>query len=471
MRLNDKIKEGNFLLETEGIVSSVKTDFSQGNVACTVISKMPIQAISKIMVEPYDRVELEEGDTGFAVKRVLGKATVQVYRVRLARALKSFGFAKKINASADLKPIKGIIPSMEEALNTFAKTLIGGAPIVVHFHNDCDGASGGIALYRAVVNKQESFGLPSDRISWQISNSIAYSKEAFLSDLLLFNIYKCTEKPLVLVTDFGTTEESVEAIEQAADKVNLIWIDHHPIPEDFPYKKIMHYINPWLFGGDSNTTAGMLTCVFAELLSGIDVDELKQASLIADHSTYANPNDDKAHKLAIVLDALTIGGEAKHGKLTPRYMDRVIKSEKEFDEILRTASAQLAEALEQGVKRAKHYKGRDGIGVHVLNYEYVSDLYLEYVKLGRYASRLHDKFEEFGGEKSVTIVYTNRFMTIRVSKGIASSVRILKAIEDIKANSGCIESGGGHNEAAGLKIKEDYTSTVIKLLLRELGVP
>jgi len=458
------------LLDIEGIVACVKTDFSHNNVVCTVISKVPIQAISKIIVEPYDRVEVVEESTGFVVKRVLEKATVQAYRARLTKALKGFGIAEKTNASANLNLIENIMPKMKGALNTFAKALIGGAPIVIHFHNDCDGASGGIALYRAVVKKQEGFGLPSNRISWQINNSIAYSKGALLSDLLLFNIYKCTEKPLVLIIDFGTTEESVEAIEQAADRVNLIWIDHHPIPEGFPYKKIMHYINPWLFGGDSNITAGMLTCVFSELLSDIDVNELKEASLIGDHSAYADPKNGKAHKLAIVLDALTIGGQAREDKLTLRYMDRVIKNEKEFDEILRTASAQLAEALEQGVKRAKHYKGRNGIEVHVLNYKHISDLYLEYVKLGRYASRLHDRFEELEGNKTVTIVYTDRFMTARVSKSITSGVKLLKIIDDIKANSDYIKSGGGHNEAAGLKIQDDCAGTVIKLLLHELGV-
>ena len=454
----------------EGIVATVKTNFAHGGILCTVISKSPMQAVSKITVEPYDRVELDRDDSGFFVRSFVEKATLRAYKSKLGRAVKNFEVAKG-GASTDLKPVNDIVPDIMEALDTLAKALISGAPIVVHYHNDCDGASGAIALYRAIASKQEAFGLPSDRISWQINNSIAYSKEAFASDLLLFNAYKSAEKPLVLILDFGTTDESLEAIEQATGRIDLIWIDHHPIPEGFPYKKIRHYINPWLSGGDSNITVGMLACLFAELLSGVDENELKQASLIGDHSAYANNRNEKAHKLAIVLDALTIASPARHEKLTPRYMDRVIKNESEFDEILRTASAQLAEALEQGVKRAKHYKGRNGTDVYVLNYRYISDLYLEYVKLGKYASRLHDRFEVLSGDKTITMVYTDRFMTTRISKSIAGDIGLLKIIEDLKANSEYIESGGGHNEAAGLKMRENCASTVIRLILHEIGVP
>jgi nanoRNase/pAp phosphatase (c-di-AMP/oligoRNAs hydrolase) len=88
---------------------------------------------------------------------------------------------------------------------------------------------------------------------------------------------------------------------------------------------------------------------------------------------------------------------------------------------------------------------------------------------GRYSSKLHNKFESIN-KKSITIVVFRNYISFRIGRSISDEVNILEIIKDIKSNTEFVESGGGHKEAASMKIDETKVNIILKLVLNKLEI-
>ena len=373
------------------------------------------------------------------------------------------------------KEIDEFILAGKDAIESYALMLleayVSGAPIIIRFHNDGDGSTGAIALYRAFNSvRGKFFENENANVYWTMNKSIAYSEDSLFVDESIFNSYKSVRKPLILITDFGTTYESESAIKKASKRYSIIWIDHHPIYDGFPYAGFDFYINPWTLGMNSNICAGVITASIAEKFAPeLDFTLLKKAALDSDHSKYY-VYAENAHALALVLDSLTandrIGYQEK--RITPKYLEATIADPESFAHVLNSASAQIAESLDIGVKNAKRHVTKSGIAAYVLDYKAVADRRFEYIKQGRYTTKLQDKLEETNGFRTITIVYYKNYISVRVNKGISNSINLLGIIAKLKENTAYIQNGGGHSEAASIKVGYDETSSVMHLLLDEL---
>ena len=467
----------------KAIVTSIKASgFGNRSMLCNIIDETgtPYCVESAYRFSPFEIVEVKEaggtveiqgGETYGAADRedyskIVGKAVARVMALGSAQG-SAFGGAelrKSVDAMRD---------SLAAAARRFCRALVTGTPVMVRFHGDGDGASGAVAMYRAVERIASSNGtgrISKSCISWRINKGIAYASSDLHSDMLLFDAYSCTEKPLVMIIDFGTSEESRDAIVGAQGKADLVWIDHHPIYEGFPAELISNYVNPWTQGYNSNTTAGFLACEMAEMISGIDATMLKGASLSSDHSSYAD-NSKEFVDAGIVIDAITLN--ETHGyersNVTPKYIDGILNSKSRFDDVLHSASGQLDEAIGVAMKKLKRYSGAGGIEIFAFNYEHVAKLEFGYLKPGKFGTKLYDRIESEYGHNTLLALYYRNYVILRVSSYVSKRVGLLKIIGDFRELTDYVIEGGGHNEAASIRVLQGETRQVLNLLLGSLG--
>lgn len=372
----------------------------------------------------------------------------------------------QLNEKGYGKVAKAMLPELLKAASLLIRSFVSGAPIVVRFHNDGDGSSGGIALYRAIMELQKKFFRGERGVSWQMNRSIAYTIESLYADRMLFDSYKSIEKPLVVITDFGTSPESIDAINIAKRDFNIIWLDHHMPYEGFPKEEITHYINVFDFGGDSNFTAGLLTCIFSEIISGVNVEDLKGAAMVSDYSSYADYSDSIAMKNSIILDFLT--SKESYGK--PRQMDIILNDREKSESTYRHALGMLDEAINTGIRNVKSYRNNNGVKIHVLDFEHVAKLKFDYPLPGRYSSKLQEKMETMNNGNTITVVHYGNYISVRVSKDIADSTGLLNIIERLKSSTNGRVNGGGHKQAASIRTNKESMKDVMSMFLGELAI-
>ncbi|MDE1857030.1 MAG: hypothetical protein KGH98_03015 [Candidatus Micrarchaeota archaeon] len=454
----------------EGIVSAVRLEPDLRDNIYTVVSGSGVHEVkSGIVLEPLDRISLAGDEVS-----INGRATNEDYESAISGIVNRIGLHDgAFSAFGDRAgPVAKVMShQMVECAKLFLKSYMGGAPIVVRFHNDGDGASGAVAIYRALAKIGRDSGL-ARQPKWRMHRGVSYDMESFYSDMAEFGNTKSIEKPLLLITDFGTAPESEKAIELAREQANIIWFDHHMPYAGFRKELVPHYVNPWEHGGDSNFTAGLLCCVFSSLISGIDNSVLAQASFISDYSDMADRSSEEGHRTALLLDHITSAkriGSVTRERITPGFIDSIISDSETSGRMYREVRNSVDEALALGLSHVKRYTTKSGNAVSVLDFEHISRASDGAMLPGRYSSRLHEKMEEISGD-CITIVHYGQYISLRVSRSIAEKVGLLVTIGNMKKFEEYVESGGGHNQAGSIRMKGDYADEVMPILLRELGV-
>ncbi len=404
--------------------------------------------MGKDAIESFDAVQ-DEKEKGLLYKKV-EECAGRIVQKKVHRT-----GVEKLDAITDR-----LWSHLSDAMLVFVRKVAVAAPIVIRFHNDIDGSSGAYALYKSLVdaqkrNKEIDY---EANIVWRMHGSVSYSREDATADIMACNNYECTEKPLLVIIDFGTAEESNPGLELVRERFDIIWLDHHPVLEKFAGRGLAHYVNPWNFGGDSNYTAGFLACVFAQTLSEIDTKNMEGASFIGDYSEYAKP-DQESRRLAALLDLLTSDtrmASGSKGVLNPKEIDSVLNDKKRSEELIAYAENRVAEMLDIAVKSVKIYKAKE-TNIYVADFESIRGNEDERYPLpGRFASRLLGRIEELNRVPCILLLHFGHFVSLRMSKKLNERVNLLQALEDVRKDySQYVDSAGGHSNAASIKLKTD----------------
>lgn len=378
--------------------------------------------------------------------------------------------------TTSIKEIKKILSSMSQSfLNSsklLIKKLITGSPIIVRFHNDADGSSGAYALFLAINELIKLFDIQyKPHIIWSMQKTVSYGIEDSMADLYITSQYSSLEKPLLLITDFGTSKQSNGGVEKVLEKFDIIWLEHHPIEEGFNYKKISNYINPWLFGGDSNITAGFLSCIFAYYLSGLELAELENASMIGDYSLYADLKKSGA-ELSAFLDMVTSDPRiisSVSNNLTPAEIAAVLNDKERYASLLSSAKIKMEESIHAAMDKIRQYKSKTLL-IYVSDFSLSRNRESRYPLPGRFSSKLLDYLSSKNTLPCVLILYFGFYISIRVDKKIAEKLDILKIITTIKSeHEDDVEAGGGHISAASMKVsegadKKEYIKLIVNMI-------
>ena len=384
------------------------------------------------------------------------------------------GHKKEYNPS--IKEAKKILSSMHQSfLNSsklLIKKLITASPIIVRFHNDADGSSGAYALYLAMNELIKLFDVQyKPHITWTMQKTVSYGIEDALDDSHMASQYTSIEKPLLLITDFGTSKQSNAGVEKALEKLDIIWLEHHPIEEGFNYKKINNYINPWLFGGDSNITAGFLSCVFAYYLSGLELNELENASMIGDYSTYADFKKPGV-ELSAFLDMVTSDPRiisSVSNNLTPVEIASVLNDKERYASLLSSAKIKMEESIHAAMGKIRQYRSKTLL-IYVSDFSLSRNRESRYPLPGRFSSKLLDYLSSKNTLPCVLILHFGFYISIRIDKKIAEKLDILNIINTLKSeHEDDVEAGGGHISAASIKVsegadKKEYIKLIINMI-------
>lgn len=385
-----------------------------------------------------------------ALKALVAKAA----KSGLGRAPNATGIAEVDALTAKMwKPLSA-------AAELLARKLILAAPIIIRFHNDTDGISGAYCLSKAMHEAAAGMGEGyAPNVHWRMHGAVAYSREDATTDTLVTNGYECVERPLLVILDFGTAKESNEGVRLARDRFDVIWLDHHPMVEGFLGRDLEHYVNPWLFGGDSNYTAGFLACSFAKTFSGFESRDMENASFIGDYSKYARPTEG-SRRLAALLDLVTsdtrIATGLKSSNFDPAVIDTILGDKKKSEELIAYAENRVQEMLDSAIESVKIYQG-SASRVYVADFEGIrGDDEQRYPLPGRFASKLLDRIERLNTLPCVLMLHFGHFISLRMSKELTEKTDLLRILGEVREEyPDDVDSSGGHGNAASIKLKGD----------------
>ena len=459
------------MAKTEGIVTSIR-ELSNSNCAywITLIgADRTVRIRSSTKLQLMEKVELEidseEEDKRYDVVS-LGIASQSEYTAAQTSILRFLEI--RVPTVPDIgagNPMADeLVSQIMDAASRLAKNIVSGAPISVHFHSDGDGSTGAIGLYRGFKAEEQAAHSEHRAIKWDAVRGVAYNEESLYSDELFFKSFSSAERPITIITDFGSTSDSNSASRRLGRLSDIIWIDHHPTDKGFE-KPATHYINPWDHNGDSSLTAGLITCMLASSLGAVGLEEIMLVSLLSDHSSLAKPNKEK-EDIAAVLDAINIHNPDRL-PTTPQYMESILSDKEKFAYVLSESREQMASAISIGLKKGRMLKSNKGFMIFVLDFEKVAKMRFSYIKMGKYTSELHSAIES-DGNPSITVVYHKRYISARASKSIASTSILLDTIRKMSEN-GEVENGGGHNEAASMRLLDSDAEVATKKFVSYLG--
>lgn len=351
----------------------------------------------------------------------------------------SVGTAPTIIEDELIKKLFGKIQSVAKELVAARKT---GRTVVVRFHGDADGICAALAINGICYVK-----------SFQ-QNSAIYGVKDALRDIGNFG----QENPLLLILDFGSSDQSFAGIELLrAAHIDFIIVDHHPVGKN---KEV---VNPFIYSENgSKYTAGLLACEIAAT-AGLDKNQAIEIARIAcagDKSTLLEINDRDKEK-AMVLDFLA--AHTSFGNNLEFYK-KVMKNDELFNSILIQAKESINEIASKVSIKEKIGK----VKVLYFNLE-------EVITKGEWppSSKVTTKiFEDnnFGGPL-VTLGYNERTIIIRINEeaeklGLSAN----KIAEEIKSKMDqFVEGGGGHAKAGAIRIKKGFVESVLGEILRMIA--
>ena len=261
--------------------------------------------------------EVKVGDIVDVIGRVtIREGRLQIERIKLNKleGKEAEEIKKKIDEEIDRRaePAKDIPflvkseileklrPRMADVAKRIRKAVLDGRPIIIRHHADTDGYCGGIALEKAILPIIDKFAIDVDAI-WHFfkrrpSKAPFYELEDVTKDLVfsIEDALKFGQKlPLIVLIDNGSTDEDIPAISKAkAYGIEVIVIDHH-FPGEVVDGKVEvddyvdAHVNPYLVGGDSNLTAGVLGTEIARMINPDVEEEIKHIpgiAVVGDHA-------------------------------------------------------------------------------------------------------------------------------------------------------------------------------------------
>jgi RecJ-like exonuclease len=404
-------------------------------------------------------ISVKEGQVESAV-RIEGAKEMAAFRKRMEETAKTIPKGKEYKTGIEKvdSVTSALWKRLEDAMMLLSGKLVSASPILVRFHNDVDGLSGAYALHNALLQVRKHGGAVDyePNVTWRMHGGVSYNREDATTDIMTCNNFESAEKPLLIILDFGTSLDSNPGIELIKERFDIIWLDHHPIIEKFEGVKLRHYMSPWIAGGDSNYTAGFLTCMFARTLTDFDIKDLEEASFIGDYSEFMRPTPE-SRRIAVLMDLLTSDTRlvaGSRGNLNPGEVREIFEDKKRSDDLISYAENRVSEMLDTAINSVKEYRAK-GANIYVADFEDLrGDEESRYPLPGRFASKLLDRIEELNKIPCVLFLHFGYYISVRMSKKLNDKVALLKKLEEVKAYySGYVESTGGHSNAASIKLK------------------
>jgi RecJ-like exonuclease len=354
--------------------------------------------------------------------------------------------------------------------------IFNGQPILIRHHNDSDGINAGLAMEQAITRLMNRVGInPQYNLSRSPSRAPFYEVADVLRDVV--HTKRLTDgfgqkHPLILVLDNGSTPEDLFGMKTMQALGNaVIVIDHHnPVHVSqgqstvCPY--LLDHINPYLWGLDSKTSAGMLCYEIARFIDEtFEHPALPAVAAISDRcdipETEAYIQNTGQTREALTRIGIAIDFIAYHMKhqpgqglietlyATPAFVDLILEQVRQGEETqLQSALPYLRTQKIQGVAFS-----------HIDLEKYT--LRFTYPTPGKVLGKIHDQVVmEQDPAPALTLGYLSDMIIIRANQPVLPVQEIIARLQvDIpEANV----DGGGHEMAGTIKFVSAHQAAILE---------
>jgi len=371
---------------------------------------------------------------------------------------------------------------LENVARELRRAIFECRPIIIRHHWDADGVCGGVSIEKALNNFILKTGNTELNflVKRKVSRAPFYELEDLVKDLSesLEDKEKFGDKiPLVVLVDNGSTCEDIPAIKQfLVFGADVITIDHH-FPDEEVDKYLLHHVNPYKVGGDSNYTAGVLCVELSRMIESIPNPELiAGVSLVGDRATgeveeyikISGLEKDWLKRIGLAIEyegfflrfrtasqifheILGFGRKDRHEKLVMMLSDYANQS---IDMQVKTAM--------EGVKVQKLPNGVTLAALDIENYA----KRFTFPPPGKLTGEVHDILKN-EHPMIVTLGYGPDFTVIR-SEGV--KMDIPKLVREIKEEINAGVDGGGHLVVGSLKFIPAKRKEVLAKLAAKISL-
>ncbi|MCX8172881.1 MAG: DHH family phosphoesterase [Archaeoglobaceae archaeon] len=449
-----------------------------GSVKCTIFDDFDAEIDEAIEVIGTVR---RNGIDALEVEKILGEDAYEIRRrieTEIERACEPNFKGFLVNSDV-LERLKGEMLAVAKELK---RAIYNSRPIIIRHHWDADGTCGGVALEIALQDLVEKVYNDKEARYYLVKRKVSRAPFYELEDLVrdLDESLEDSERygdriPLVVLVDNGSGHEDIPAIEQfTLFGADVITIDHH-YPDEGVDKYLLHHINPYRVGGDSNITSGVLCVEIARMISDLDFTHLAAISVVGDRAVgvveeYVKLSKLSKEELKDFALAVEFEGFYLRFKSASTIVHEILgfgrkDRQKRLVEILSGyAKSAIEDQLKTGLENVKVQLLPNGIALAAIDVESYSRKFT-FPPPGKLTGEIHDRLKEKYG-KIVTIGYGPDFAVIR-SEGV--NLDIPKLVEELKKEINASIDGGGHLVVGSIKFVEGKRREVLAKLASKIG--
>jgi archaea-specific RecJ-like exonuclease len=376
-------------------------------------------------------------------------------------------------------------PRFMEIAKRIRKAVLSNQPILIRHHNDSDGINSGLALEQACRGLMERVGINPDHNLFR-----SPSKAPFYEVTDVFKDIGSAKRlveghdqksPLIVVCDNGSTPEDRFAFMMLHSLgIEAIVIDHHnPVVLENGKTSVCNYLsfhlNPYLFGLDSQTSAGMLCYEMARFIDeNFENPQMPAVAGISDRCVIPETdmyiqNSGKTReflgRIGVAIDFVAYQMKFDSGK---GIYEELYKT----PQMVELINAKVKEGIDTQLMSTLPYLRTLEINGVVFSYIDLEKYTLRftYPTPGKVIGMIHDKVAE-GKEKMpvLSIGYLSDMIIIRATKPV---LPVQKIIENLKRElPEANVDGGGHEMAGTIKFVPAHLTTIlekIKEMLKNL---
>ncbi len=381
--------------------------------------------------------------------------------------------------------LENLKSEMMKVAKELKRAIFQSRPIIIRHHWDADGICGGVALELALSDLVEKVSSDPESkyilVRRKVSRAPFYELEDVVKDLddSLEDMIRHGDKiPLVVLVDNGSGYEDVPAIRQFITfGADVITIDHH-FPDEEVDKYLIHHVNPYKAGGDSNHTSGILCVEIARMINpDVDLRNLPAISIVGDRAEgevekYLEISDysiDELRDIALAIEYEAFYLRFRSGSQIIKEMlgfgrkDRQAKLVSMLSGYAKNSIEEQLRTIQGGYKVQKLPNGIYLIALDLENYT----KRFTFPPPGKLTGEFHDRMKK-EYERLVTIGYGPDFAVIR-SEGVSLDIpRLVRELQEEVENAGV--EGGGHLVVGSIKFIPAKRKEVLAKLAAKIGM-
>ena len=364
---------------------------------------------------------------------------------------------RKCEPLLDDEVMRALAGPFDECARRIRRAVYSFRPMLIRYNGDADGICSGLALKRAI---ESLLGKEAGKeLFFAQNNPAIYSQGDALRDVSVVRMMPGQhDRPLILLVDFAANSESLEGLElHRGAGSEVVIIDHHPFDLKVP-ALIDCFVSPMTCNGNSNYCTGLLAGEVAKRVADVDVGELQRIAMAGDRSRLDEHSEGNL-KLATALDFLA---QYQKEVSTLEFFDRSLKDRAFMESVYKQALEKLKHAKEIAKEFVKVKELKNGFALCKIRLDAAAKKG-EFPTKGKATGMVHDELAETAKGPLVTLGYGARMISIRANpearrRGFDAS----RMIEELKAEmKNAVESGGGHDIAASIKVNKGFGKIVL----------